>query len=67
MSRNRPSRRGRVSLTALQAELHREQGRLPVDCVVCGTTLPKGWPHPEHARCRPEDPSTTTTTGRNHP
>jgi hypothetical protein len=40
-----------LNLTALQAELHRKQGQLPTDCVVCGKPLPKGWHYREHARC----------------
>lgn len=29
-------------------------------CVVCGDSLPPGWPHPEHARCRTDQPTRTT-------
>lgn len=48
--------RRRLNVVALQAELHRAQGRLPTDCAVCREPLPKTWPHPEHARCRPQNP-----------
>lgn len=42
---------GTAGLDSLRADLQRTR---TATCVECGLSLPPGWPHPQHARCRPE-------------
>lgn len=53
-TRCRPQPPGDASLQYLRT---RQTG----PCVVCGESLPPGWPYPEHARCLNAQPERTAS------